>query len=712
MIEHQHRATLDVFSPFIAFRPPRRISVAQGAAENLVFKQPGMIPSPWSAEMTPYMVEPMNMLASRQHEAVVFAGPARTGKTGGLLLGWLGHNVVNDPGDMLFIQMSQEKAREFSKTDIDRAIQNSPNIKALMGGTQDDNTHDKMFKHGMWLRIAWPTVSNVSGSTYRYAAITDLDRMTNAENVDGEGPLFKLTLKRVQTYGSRGMCLAESSPGVPLTDPNWTPATPHEAPPVTGILGLYNQSDRRRWYWQCLHCWERFEAAPGLSLFGLPKEDELLEVVREADLEEIATRHNRIICPHCQGPMTPREKRELNAGGVWLQDGLRMDRYGDIHGKPLTSSIAGYWMGGVAAAYQSWRSIVLRYLQALRDYSLTDSEESLKTTINTDQGMPYMSKLLSDAQRNAQDPSARAEKEMPRYVVPDEARFLVATVDVQGGMNSRFVVQVHAVGPHREKWVIDRYNIVMSNREGMGDQFAPIDPAKYPEDWDLITEKVVRSTYKTNIPGKEMRIRMTVVDSGGEEGVTDNAYAYMRRIRKLGLESRVMIIKGEGRDQKANFPFIKETKVGGKDGKHHDITLYLLNTNKLKDVIETGYKRDKPGPGHIHVPGWLPRAWWDEMGAEVRDERGMWQQIRKRNEARDLLVYCEAGCLRLGADKFSWEVGKCPTWARPLEMNSDLITREERREEQEDRQIQSMPATERKATPRRTRQSSRSGYLT
>lgn len=711
MIDHASRARADILSPFLAFKPPRRVTVAQGAAENLVFKQPGGVPGNWSSEMTPYMVEPMNMLASRKHEAVVFAGPARTGKTGGLLLGWMAHNVVNDPGDMLFVQMTQDKAREFSKTDIDRAIDNSPNIKALMGGNQDDNTHDKMFRHGMWLRIAWPTVSNVSGSTYRYAAATDIDRMANAENVDGEGPLFKLMLKRVQTYGSRGMALAESSPGIPIADPHWTPATPHEAPPVTGILGLYNQSDRRRLYWKCPDCWEWFEASPGLKLFGLPDEDKLIEIIREIDLETMATEHNRVICPHCASPIGPRAKRLLNQGSRWLQDGLSLTKFDELEGVAIQSSIAGYWLGGVAAAYQSWRSIVLRYLQALRDYALTDSEESLKTTVNTDQGMPYMSKLLAAAAGKTKGMDERADKTLERFVAPDETRFLVATVDNQGGKNSRFVVQVHAIGPHREKWIIDRYNITHSKRPGLGEEFAPIDPANYPEDWDTITERVVRSTYKTSIEGREMRVRMTVVDSGGEGNSSDNAYAWYRRICKLGLQSRVMLIKGVGRDQKANFPFIKETLVGGKDGKNNDVPLYLLNTNQLKDIIEKGKQRSTPGPGFIHIPVWLPQAWWDEFNSEVRRANGIWEQVRKRNEAWDLLVYCEAGCLRLAADKIDWTSSLVPTWARPLADNSDIVSRDERHQEQNESAAANVAPVQREVSPVRVRRTARSSYL-
>ena len=686
--DHYSRALHDVCSPFSAFKPPRRVPVAQSAAENLYFKQPGGIPGLWSPNEAPYMIEPMNTLASRRHEAVVFVGPARTGKTAGLLLGWMAHAVVNDPGDMLMIQMSQDKAREFSKTDIDRAIRYSPALHGMMGGSQDDNTHDKMFKHGMWLRIAWPTSSNVSGSTYRYVAITDLDRMANAENVDGEGPLWKLALKRTQTFGSRGMALVESSPGIELIDPHWKPVTPHEAPPATGILGIYNQSDRRRLYWPCLHCSEWFEASPGLGLFGLPSEDTLLEIVREADLESIAKEHNRVICPHCKGQIGPRSKKELNLRGRWLQDGVMLTSSGELIGTAHESTIAGYWMGGVAAAYQSWRSIILRYLQGLRDYALTNSEESVKATTNTDQGMPYMSRALREAAAKNTDPNSRKDKSLLRYVVPEWARFLTASVDVQGGMGARFVVHVYAVGPHREKALIDRYNIDTSMREGVGSGKAPIDPARYVEDWDMITERVLRSTYRTTIENIEMRIRMTAVDMHGEDGVTDKAYDWWRKIAKLGLASRVTLARGVGKKEIVNMPLIRESYAGGRTPKEKgDIPFLNVNTNKVKDVVANGLRRQVPGPGYVHLGDWVNQALMDEIfSSEVRNADGTWTQVRKRNEGFDGLVHCEVGCLRLGVDRINWSTP--PEWAKPIAENSDRITREQRREMQESEAVE------------------------
>ena len=88
---------------FEALKPPTRMRVSEGVAANLIIQQPGAPKTPWTASETPYMVHPTDALASRKHEAVVFVGPARTGKTAALLLGWMSHAVVNDLGDMLYI---------------------------------------------------------------------------------------------------------------------------------------------------------------------------------------------------------------------------------------------------------------------------------------------------------------------------------------------------------------------------------------------------------------------------------------------------------------------------------------------------------------------------------------------------------------------------------------------------------------------------------
>ena len=693
------KAIQDVYSPHAAFRPPKRVSVSQGAAASLIVKQTGGTTAPWSATETPYMCEPIDTLASRRHEAVAFVGPARCGKTEGLITGWMAHAVVNDPGDMAVIHMSQEKAREFSKTTVDRALRHSPDLAALVSRNANaDNTFDKSFRHGMWLKIGWPTVSNLSGSTYRYVAFTDYDRMP--DDVGGEGAPFPLGLKRTQTFLSRGMCLVESSPGRDIEDPNWKPSTAHEAPPVRGVVGIYNTSDRRRWYWKCHDCREWFEAAPGVGLFNLPPDDELLEVVRGANLDHLAEHYAKIVCPHCGSLHGADQKKALNANGRWLRDGQALTVDDELVGDGMTSSIAGFWLGGVAAAFQPWRSILVRHLQGLRHFALSGSEEALKNAINVDQGMPYLSRHLQDAQARGTSPQERAETGMQRYVVPPETRCLQASVDVQGGVNSRFVVQIHAVGPYMEQWLVDRFEIKLSKRPGMGGDFAPIDPSGYVEDWMLLTEKLLDATWRTPDASREIKLRMLTCDSGGEDGVTHNAYAWFRRMRKAGQAHRITLYKGASTP---NAPIIKETMVGGRKGVKGDIPLLICNPNLLSDIVAAGLRRPTPGPGYFHFPApkhptlnpdsWLLQSFYDELDAEVRDKNGTWRKVRKRNEAFDLCRMLTAGMLRMGLDKIKdWNV--VPVWLAPLDRNSEIVTREDRRAAQENSVIAVAPAEE------------------
>lgn len=674
-----------------AFRPPRRTSVSQGATDSLLIRQPGGYSGPWSPTETPYMIEPMDMLASRKHESVCFVGPARTGKTMGLLDAWFARNVTCDPGDMLIIQMSQEKAREFSKIRIDRAIRNSPKLAELMSQRgHDDNTHDKLFKHGMWVKIGWPSATQLSSSDYRYVALTDYDRMP--DNIDGEGPAYALGLKRTTTFLSRGMCMVESSPGREYLDPHWRPATPHEAPPASGVIGIYNRSDRRRWYWQCPDCSDYFEAAPGLSLFAtLPPESELMEEVRSAKLNDLADKHALVVCPHCGSMIEQRHKPTLNRieTARWVADGQTVNSAGEVLGEVPRASIAGYWLGGVAAAYQKWDSLLLRYLQGLRELSLSGSDLTLKATINTDQGMPYLPRHLSaDKEAGLQD---RLE-DLAQFHVPDEARFIIATVDIQGGVNGRFVVEARAFGAHLESWLVDRFSIWVTERNG---QPAKIDPAGYPEDWDLLTAKVVQATYKTS-SGRELRVLRAAVDTGGEDGVTHNAYAWFRRLRKAGLSSRVMLVKGGS--HQSEKPVTKGSARLNNGKPMHDMPVWIVSTDYFKDLIAGSMRRKVPGPGYFHAPKWAPSSYFDELRAEIRGVNGKWQKIHARNEALDLWVYALAVCEALGCGpkgRMSWD--SPPPWARPLDSeNSELITSEERRAEKQ-ASLQAAPATKKQA---------------
>jgi phage terminase large subunit GpA-like protein len=103
-------------------------------------------------------------------------------------------------------------------------------------------------------------------------------------------------------------------------------------------------------------------------------------------------------------------KRELNIRHVWLRDGEKIDRDGNRYGEPRRSRIASFWMEGPAAAYQTWAQMIYKFLTAEQEYESTQSEETLKTVVNTDFGRPYLprasieqrkSELLEQRRRRA-----------------------------------------------------------------------------------------------------------------------------------------------------------------------------------------------------------------------------------------------------------------------------------------------------------------------
>jgi phage terminase large subunit GpA-like protein len=652
------------------FRRPSRVTPTEAAAGHLRNERDVFDPL-----ITPYLIEPADRLADRTYQGLVFVGPARTGKTFGLVLAGVYYVVTVAPGDMLIVHVSQDKARKFSRTDLERAIKHTPELQLrLSPRAKDDNTYDKFFRSGIVLGISWPSAGQLAGDTLRYVMLTDYDRPENTHNVDGEGSLWSQAFKRIETYMSRGKCIAESSPGEEYDDPTWEPATPHEAPPARGIASLYNGGTRARWYFRCQHkgCGQHFEAAPGLTCFAIPTLEELIEEAPKRDLMSLAEGFAKVACPHCGGLHEPHDKPALNAirmdgkriaGATWLHEGQTIAD-GRISGDPRRTNIASYWLGGVAAAYQPWIGMIHKYLQAVVAYARTGDETDLKSSSHMDQALPY----LPQSVRRKRVPAELAARQEPstQGVVPEGVRFLTAAFDVQ---KHAFVCEVFGWGVGLESWLVDRFKITASKRPE-GERFAAIEPGSYPEDWHLLIDSLLRRTYQTE-EAEEFRLSPLLVlgDSGGTEGVTMNAYAFWRHLRAehAPLHQRCHLVKGTGN---MNAPRVQLTHPDARarkdrvQGGRGDVPVLMINTNVLKDGVSGDIARAERGPGYVHLPQWVDVEFFAELSAETRTARGWVNEGRHPNEAFDLHVYNRAAACVLRAEAIDWN--NPPEWALPI----------------------------------------------
>lgn len=644
-------------------RPPERLTVSRAATKYRHVHQPGAYIGPWLNETTPYMVEPMDTLASREYSKMAFVGPAQCGKTDGLIVNGIAYSVKVDPLDTMVYCPTSGAARDFSMRRVDRLHRYSPEIgKMLMKSRDADNKFDKHYITGMILTLSFPSKTEMAGRPVGRIIMTDFDRMPM--DVDGDGNPFDLASKRTTTYNSFAMCCAESSPSLPIKDPHWIAKGAHEAPDCEGIIALYNRGDRRRWQWPCPHCWTWFEGK--FQHLQWDKHEGM------SNLEMAET--VRMVCPHCGAEIDPNGRHDMQQWGMWVPEGCHVNDRGQLRGKRPRTEFASFWLRGVAAAFASWQSLVVTYLDASDEYERTFSEEALKKFWNNDMGEPYVPKSTENM-RVPEALKARAEK-LPEGMVPPGVRILVAIVDVQA---NRFCVTVYGIMPGEPFDIvpIDRFEITKSARLDVDDSPLPCNPPAYLEDWDLLEKQVMSKEYElSDGSGRVMQVKLTGCDSGGKAGTTNNAYDFWRKMRDSGKSGRFVLLKG---DPKPSAP---RTRLGlpdsqrkdNKSAARGDIPVLFLNSNMLKDAVNGRLDVVIPGKGMIHLPTWMPDDFFSELCAEVREEGKGWVNPNKlRNEAWDLLYYLLGVCISpkvLALEVIDWD--NAPGWAKDWDEN-DLV---------------------------------------
>lgn len=593
-----------------------------------------------------------------------------------IFFNWLGHTAICDPADMMMVHMTQNTARDWSQGDLRKVFRHSPAIgDTVAKGRQNLNVHDIKFTSGMRLLVKWPTISELSGKTVKYVWLNDYDR--GDEIIEKEGIKWDLAKKRTTTFRRFAMTVAESSPGRDVSDPQWSPKSPHEAPPTGddktpgGILALYNRGDRRRWHWRCPQCASTFEP-----------DFELLEYPDSSDPAECAA-NVHMICPHDGFPMTPDMQYELNLGGRWVKEGQIWMPDGSMVGPTRQTDIASFWLKGPAAAFTTWNDLVLKYETAKKEFDTNGNEDPLRGTVTLDQGRAYLPKSR-EAARLPETLKSRAEDwggtaEAP--VVPPGTRFLIATVDVQ---KTAFVVQVHGFGATGDIWLVDMFRITKSTARVDGDGHPErIDPAGHPEDWQVLVEKVITRTYPLGDgSGRYMMIKLTGCDSGGKEGVTANAYAFYRWLREQGdgHHARFALVKGvdsKATQQRVRLEYPDSGQRGINAVARGDVPVHMLSSNLLKDQASAMLNREKPGTekvgGMIHFPKWAPEWLYKQLTAEVKTAKGWENKGGRRNESWDLLYYAIGLAIYhpVSWERINWS--DPPGWAGEWDEN-DLVS--------------------------------------
>lgn len=640
----------------------KSLSVTE-AAEQYVRVPVGGRWQSFDRNVTPYMVEPADMTTSRLYKVVALIGPSQTGKTMVLQTTAI-HRITCDQMPVFVVHMTAQTRNKWVEQKFDPMIAQSPVLADALGKSRDDSTLSRKRFRGVTMTIGYPTATMLSGASEGLVALTDYDHMKQQLGPSDapEGTPLGMSKRRIISFQSRGCVLVESSPAFPWADASWhiTPDAPHMLPPATGgIVLIYNDGTRGRWYWECPDCGEIYE--PRIDRLHY---DETLppgEAGATAQME----------CPHCHTLIDHRHKielnrRALNGHGGWYHEASdgTLCQIGDAAIRKTDT--VSYALNGAAAAFASWADIVADLEVAKAKARDLSDETELAQVYYTQIGLPYQRGMLHEGEEIGTQFLRDHAQPTPRGVAPDWVRFITVTVDVQ---KTRFPVQVTGWGVDGTSHIIDRFDLITpppgAPNLRAGEDTRALSPARYREDWQVLEALEDRSW---PIEGTACRLKAMalVVDYQGEAGVSDNAELFWRAAKKRVGPKRWFLYRGQGGLRHVRRVWFEETERGSKGQKARSIKLLHVATDRIKDTVQAALARAEGGaPGALYVGDWQAAAHpehLDEFFAEARGDKG-WEKKpgQIRNESIDLSVMARAVVEHRGLNRI--DPSRPPVWA-------------------------------------------------
>jgi len=533
------------------------------------------------------------------------------------LLNTVGYHIDLDPCPILWLLPDQKAVEEISKNRLTPMLRDTPRLAGKVAAPRSRDSSNtisgKQFPGGRLALVGSHAPNDISSRPIRLVICDETDRYAISAGVDGDP--MALASKRQQWFWNR------------LTIKGSSPTTKERSV----IDREYRRSDMRQCWVGCPHCaddWDGKDEPPGgwQTL-------KWSQVKWDKKPKDSGRGHEHL-------PETAAYQCE-SCGVLWDDE----DRYKAL-AKPFWIAtapfrgIAGFHLPQFCSTAVKLHEVVTEFLTAWGKLpGTTASIELQKVWVNT-----VLAEVWEEEGESV-DGTGLAGRAEPYGIndVPD--RVLVATcgVDTQG---DRLEAQVLGWGAGDECWVLE-YRIFRG------------DPAQR-EVWDELDDWLRTARY-TRADGRQVRIKATAIDSGG------NHSAMVHKFCRGKTPRRIYAIKGaEG--ARLIWPHRASRTKHGQD------RVFVVGVDTAKDQVygrlriapRTDPKRiDEPHPGRIHFP--LPdedagtelvtEEYFAQLTAEVcvtKYKLGkpyrVWENPRKaRNEALDTFVYAMAARMSLRA---------------------------------------------------------------
>jgi len=428
----------------------------------------------------PYQIGIMDAVTDPTVTTITVQKSARVGYTK-ILDHIAGYFIHQDPAPILVVQPRVEDAEDYSSTEIEPMLRDTPVIAEIVGDLKAKDSKQKLLKRVFRNGASMTFVgANSPGGFRRITA-----RVIEFDEVDGypdhgagsEGDQVALGIKRSETFWNRKIILGST-------------------PTVKGYSRIeksFNESDQRRFWVPCPHCgefqvleWGGVDTPHGIKW---EKDDKGVGIPETA----------HYVCKATGCIIEDADKPDMVAGGEWRA------------ARPFKGH-AGFhiWAGYSLFPNAAWQNLVAEWLR------VKDDPLSRQTFINLVLGEPYE----DSGDRALQESRLAARGEVWGDQVPAGVAVITVGVDVQ---DYRIEIETVGWGHNEESWSIDYH--VIDGEFSEPDTQAQLD--------DYLKRRWLRED------GRRIEVMATCIDSGGHH--TQAVYGFA----KARLGRRVWATKGE-----------------------------------------------------------------------------------------------------------------------------------------------------------------------
>ena len=473
--------------------------------------------------------------------------PAQSGATDGML-GMILYSVLQDPGQTLLVEPTEDLSKEVSKERCDDMKDNCPKLKELFNEDSEESGLKKKTFLNMTVYFGWAgSPVSLASRAIRYLFLDEINK-PGYHYTGKEGSPISLAKERTSTFRFTRKHFYTSTPTT--EDGNVT-------------IGEKGCEARFRYFVPCPHCGHRQQLIFSGVKFG---PDHTPEVVEEGAWYE---------CESCHEAIHEEARMEMVRRGEWrdIISGLDFD---ECIARKHPKSV-GFQFSRLYVPWFSFGMVAAEFLRSKGD------QGKLQNWHNSWMGEEFALKIL--ATEEAIILKARVADLLPQ-TVPEVAVALTCGIDVQ---KYSFWFAVRAWTQTYTSWLIHYGELAT---------------------WDAVENLIFSSRYPVaGHDGVAMPIWRVAIDTGGggnEDGLSMTEETYWWIVENcLGRGVQIWGTKG------ASHPIPGLFKAGAEllktpSGKSlpHWFRIILVDTDRMKDMYHYGLEQavnGRPRAAYLHA---------------------------------------------------------------------------------------------------------------